>query len=171
MRTTELSFEGFNQGACRTPDPDYGYDLHFPVSESAGNAPQIARAKAVCTSCPVVTACRAFALANAVDGVWGGMTEGERRVVRAREQKRELAAAQADEAASEQLPGEDDQSAAPALPSYQTARQRLAKARRALAQTQEAGDAAAIAHAADRVADAEQLFEAVRVQDSAGAVA
>jgi WhiB family redox-sensing transcriptional regulator len=171
---TELRFEGFNQGACRTPDPEYGYDLHFPVSEAEGNEPQIARAKAVCESCPAITACRTWALANAVDGIWGGMTEDERRAARAREMKREreLAAAQAtDEADDEQLPGEEDQPEQPALPTYQTARDRLGRARRALTLAQKAGDTDAIDRAEQRVADAADQFAAVRTQDTAGAVA
>lgn len=40
------------------------------------------RAKAVCTGCPVRTECLADALDNRVEfGVWGGMTERERRAL------------------------------------------------------------------------------------------
>jgi WhiB family redox-sensing transcriptional regulator len=40
------------------------------------------RAKAVCTGCPVRTECLVEALDNRVEwGVWGGMTERERRAL------------------------------------------------------------------------------------------
>ncbi|MFE7779418.1 WhiB family transcriptional regulator, partial [Streptomyces sp. NPDC057445] len=40
------------------------------------------RAKAVCLGCPVQTECLAEALDNRIEfGVWGGMTERERRAL------------------------------------------------------------------------------------------
>lgn len=42
----------------------------------------MAAAKAVCGRCPVVTACRADALAHAPFGIAGGLTEDERAAVR-----------------------------------------------------------------------------------------
>ncbi|MFE5538720.1 WhiB family transcriptional regulator [Streptomyces sp. NPDC056492] len=58
--------------ACRTTDPDELY-----VQGAAQS-----RAKAVCTGCPVRTECLADALDNRVEfGVWGGMTERERRAL------------------------------------------------------------------------------------------
>ncbi len=58
--------------ACRGTDPD---DLF--VQGAAQN-----RAKAVCLRCPVRTECLADALDNNVEwGVWGGMTERERRAL------------------------------------------------------------------------------------------
>lgn len=57
---------------CRTTDPD---DLF--VQGAAQN-----RAKVVCLGCPVRTECLADALDNRVEfGVWGGMTERERRAL------------------------------------------------------------------------------------------
>lgn len=57
---------------CRTTDPD---DLF--VQGAAQN-----RAKQVCLGCPVRTECLADALDNRVEfGVWGGMTERERRAL------------------------------------------------------------------------------------------
>jgi WhiB family redox-sensing transcriptional regulator len=42
-------------------------------------------ARAVCTTCPVRLECLAEALDNRLDfGVWGGMTERERRALRRR---------------------------------------------------------------------------------------
>lgn len=58
--------------ACRTTDPDELF-----VQGAAQN-----RAKAVCNGCPVRTECLADALDNRVEfGVWGGMTERERRAL------------------------------------------------------------------------------------------
>lgn len=69
------------RGACGTVPPD----LFFPISP-AGAFPasrrQIAEAKAVCHSCPVIEDCRTWVLANprlAEHGVWAGTTEAERR--------------------------------------------------------------------------------------------
>lgn len=58
--------------ACRQTDPDrlfvQGAEQH--------------QAKALCLSCPVRTECLADALDNHVEfGVWGGMTERERRAL------------------------------------------------------------------------------------------
>jgi WhiB family transcriptional regulator, redox-sensing transcriptional regulator len=61
-----------SRGACRTSDPDTLF-----VQGAAQN-----RAKAVCMGCPVRTECLADALDNRVEfGVWGGMTERERRAL------------------------------------------------------------------------------------------
>jgi WhiB family redox-sensing transcriptional regulator len=60
------------RSSCKTSDPD---DLF--VSGAAQN-----RAKAVCMGCPVRTECLSDALDNRVEfGVWGGMTERERRAL------------------------------------------------------------------------------------------
>jgi len=60
------------RGACLTTDPDELF-----VQGAAQN-----RAKAVCQGCPVRTECLADALDNRVEfGVWGGMTERERRAL------------------------------------------------------------------------------------------
>src|SRR3954463_3858844 len=58
--------------ACRGTDPDALF-----VQGAAQN-----RAKLVCVGCPVRTECLADALDNRVEfGVWGGMTERERRAL------------------------------------------------------------------------------------------
>lgn len=60
------------QAACRNSDPDSLF-----VQGAAQN-----RAKAVCMGCQVRTECLADALDNRVEfGVWGGMTERERRAL------------------------------------------------------------------------------------------
>ena len=58
--------------ACSTADPDELF-----VTGAAQN-----RAKLVCQGCPVRTECLSDALDNQVEfGVWGGMTERERRAL------------------------------------------------------------------------------------------
>ncbi|MDH6521487.1 WhiB family redox-sensing transcriptional regulator [Streptomyces sp. SAI-208] len=60
------------QGLCRTADPD---DLF--VEGAAQN-----RAKALCSGCTVRTECLAYALDQRIEfGIWGGMTERERRAL------------------------------------------------------------------------------------------
>ncbi|MFF0740352.1 WhiB family transcriptional regulator [Streptomyces sp. NPDC004111] len=60
------------RAACRTADPE---ELFVE-----GAAQQ--RAKAVCEGCPVRTQCLAYALDLRIEhGVWGGMTERERRAL------------------------------------------------------------------------------------------
>jgi len=58
--------------ACGSRDPDELF-----VTGAAQN-----RVKALCFNCPVRTECLADALDNCVEfGVWGGMTERERRAL------------------------------------------------------------------------------------------
>lgn len=60
------------RAACRATDPDALF-----VQGAAQN-----RAKALCSGCVVRTECLADALDNEVEfGVWGGMTERERRAL------------------------------------------------------------------------------------------
>lgn len=61
-------------GACRDVDPE----LLF----SSGSVQT--RAKRICRSCPVWRQCRTEALENRIEfGLWGGLTERERRVIHA----------------------------------------------------------------------------------------
>ncbi|MEU6974127.1 WhiB family transcriptional regulator [Kitasatospora aureofaciens] len=58
--------------ACRTTDPDEMFADHAHQT----------RAKATCSGCPSRTPCLAHALDNRIEfGVWGGMTERERRAL------------------------------------------------------------------------------------------
>ncbi len=58
--------------ACRSEDPDALF-----VQGAEQN-----RAKVICRGCPVRTECLADALDNRIEfGVWGGMTERERRAL------------------------------------------------------------------------------------------
>ncbi|WP_129666868.1 WhiB family transcriptional regulator [Phytoactinopolyspora endophytica] len=68
---TELN-DWMSEAACRSAEPD---ELFVPGA--AQN-----RAKAVCFGCPVRTECLADALDNRTEfGIWGGMTERERRAL------------------------------------------------------------------------------------------
>ena len=74
--TTRESFnnrgEWITQAHCRNVDPDELF-----VKGAAQR-----KAVAICRHCPVVLQCRADALDNKVEfGVWGGMTERQRRAL------------------------------------------------------------------------------------------
>jgi WhiB family transcriptional regulator, redox-sensing transcriptional regulator len=48
-----------------------------------------AAAKAICARCPVIVACRDYAMrANEAFGVWGGLGEAERRILMQRQHTR-----------------------------------------------------------------------------------
>lgn len=72
VTTDTLTTDWTSRALCHTSDPD----LLF----ARGAAQNLA--KLVCRSCPVRTQCLADALDNRVEyGVWGGMTERERRAL------------------------------------------------------------------------------------------
>jgi WhiB family redox-sensing transcriptional regulator len=59
------------RAACRGVDPD----IFYPVSDDDAE-----EAKAVCASCQVRQSCLEYSLAaREREGVWGGLTERERR--------------------------------------------------------------------------------------------
>ncbi len=61
------------KAACKGVDPD----LFYPIKDSDAED-----AKAVCQQCPVRVPCLEYALANnEKEGVWGGLTERERRTI------------------------------------------------------------------------------------------
>ncbi|MFJ3670283.1 WhiB family transcriptional regulator [Streptomyces sp. NPDC090106] len=68
MSVVEQEWE--ERAKCRTADPDELF-----VDGAAQH-----RAKTLCTGCPVRTECLSYALDHRIEhGVWGGMTERERR--------------------------------------------------------------------------------------------
>ena len=70
-----------HNAACRDEDPE----LFFPVGTSGPAILQVAQAKAVCHRCPVASDCLTWALQSGQDaGVWGGMSEDERRALKRR---------------------------------------------------------------------------------------
>ena len=69
----DVTGEWEDRALCRTVDADMFF---------APGATQEHRAKVVCKTCPVRWECLAYALRNRVEhGVWGGMTDRERRRV------------------------------------------------------------------------------------------
>jgi WhiB family redox-sensing transcriptional regulator len=72
-------FEWRDQALCRDTDPE----LFFPVGTTGLALSAIDEAKQVCGECLVQTECLDFALdTNQDSGVWGGLSEEERRVIR-----------------------------------------------------------------------------------------
>jgi WhiB family redox-sensing transcriptional regulator len=67
--------------ACRDADPE----LFFPDGDIRSARAQVKTAKLICRGCPVRATCLSWALASGQDdGIWGGMTEDERRWLRRR---------------------------------------------------------------------------------------
>ncbi|GAB2603860.1 WhiB family transcriptional regulator [Kribbella endophytica] len=67
------------RAACRTEDPG----LFFPIGTTEPALRQIEEAKTVCAHCEVTDACLDWALRTGQDaGVWGGLSEDERRTLR-----------------------------------------------------------------------------------------
>ena len=65
-----------HDAACRDVDPE----LFFPIGNTGPALLQIDEAKQVCRRCPAIEACLQWALESGQDaGVWGGMSEDERR--------------------------------------------------------------------------------------------
>jgi WhiB family redox-sensing transcriptional regulator len=76
-----LTTDWQDMAACRESDPD----LFFPVGTTGPAVEQIARAVAVCSTCPVQSICLQHALeSNQESGVWGGYPEEDRRLLRKR---------------------------------------------------------------------------------------
>lgn len=68
-----------DHAACKDSHPG----LFFPIGSTGDALGEIEAAKAVCRSCPVRRECLAFAVeTNQDSGVWGGMSEDERRALR-----------------------------------------------------------------------------------------
>ena len=78
MRTSAVHPQGIDETElpCRSEDPE----LYFAESPT-----DVELAKAICQGCPVRAECLAWALeANQDHGVWGGLSEEERRSLRRR---------------------------------------------------------------------------------------
>lgn len=70
-----------HNAACLTEDPE----LFFPIGNTGPALAQIDEAKAVCNRCEVVDSCLKWALETGQDsGVWGGLSEDERRALKRR---------------------------------------------------------------------------------------
>lgn len=65
-------------GACRELDTELFF--HPEGERGSSRRRRAANAKAVCASCPMIEQCRSHALTSREPyGIWGGMTEEERR--------------------------------------------------------------------------------------------
>lgn len=70
-----------HRAACRDVDPE----LFFPIGNTGPAILQIEEAKQVCRRCDVTDACLRWALESGQEaGVWGGMSEDERRALKRR---------------------------------------------------------------------------------------
>ncbi|MFE5519840.1 WhiB family transcriptional regulator [Streptomyces virginiae] len=70
-----------HNAVCREEDPE----LFFPIGNTGSALLQLEEAKAVCRRCPVMEACLQWALESGQDdGVWGGLSEDERRAMKRR---------------------------------------------------------------------------------------
>ncbi|GGM95676.1 transcriptional regulator WhiB [Thermopolyspora flexuosa] len=70
-----------HRAACRDVDPE----LFFPIGNTGPALLQIEEAKQVCRQCSVSELCLKWALETGQDaGVWGGMSEDERRALKRR---------------------------------------------------------------------------------------
>jgi WhiB family redox-sensing transcriptional regulator len=73
-----------HEAACLEEDPE----LFFPIGDTGPAALQIEEAKAVCRRCPVVETCLDWALETGQDaGVWGALSEKERRALVRRQRR------------------------------------------------------------------------------------
>jgi WhiB family transcriptional regulator, redox-sensing transcriptional regulator len=76
--------------ACRVLDPE----LFFPIGTTEPALLQTREATTICAACPVRRQCLAWALdSNQQTGIWGGLTEGERRSLQRRTLRAESGAA------------------------------------------------------------------------------
>jgi WhiB family transcriptional regulator, redox-sensing transcriptional regulator len=74
IRPREQAGPWLDRAVCRGIDPD----LFFPQRGEPTDP-----AKAVCAGCPVAAECLEYALVNGERfGVWGGLSERERRAIR-----------------------------------------------------------------------------------------
>jgi len=70
-----------HDAACSEVDPE----LFFPIGNTGPALLQIEEAKTVCRRCVVRDSCLRWALESGQDaGVWGGMSEDERRAYKRR---------------------------------------------------------------------------------------
>ncbi|HET8601663.1 MAG TPA: WhiB family transcriptional regulator [Segeticoccus sp.] len=78
-----------NRAACLDEDPE----LFFPIGNTGPAIAQIEEAKQVCRRCPVIETCLKWALETGQDaGVWGGLSEDERRALKRRNARARRAA-------------------------------------------------------------------------------
>lgn len=70
-----------HEAACLSEDPE----LFFPIGNTGPALLQVEEAKAICRLCVSLEPCREWALETGQDaGVWGGLSEDERRALKRR---------------------------------------------------------------------------------------
>lgn len=70
-----------DRATCLGEDPE----LFFPIGNTGPALFQIEEAKAVCRRCEVVDMCLRWAMESGADaGVWGGLSDDERRMLKRR---------------------------------------------------------------------------------------
>lgn len=75
------AFDWHEKAACRDKDPE----LFFPAGNASAAYRQIEKAKSICNECNVSAVCLRYALRHSQDfGVWGGLSEDERRSLKRR---------------------------------------------------------------------------------------
>lgn len=71
----------YHYAACQGKDPE----LFFPIGTTGPATLQLDEAKRVCAGCPVQSLCLEWAMLARIDyGVWGGLSEDERRTLKRR---------------------------------------------------------------------------------------
>jgi WhiB family redox-sensing transcriptional regulator len=81
IEAAEVPMNWDEEASCQGVDPN----VFFPERPSD----TVRAAKQICRGCPVRTQCLEFAIAARLDhGVWGGLTEGERRSLRRSRQRK-----------------------------------------------------------------------------------
>lgn len=71
--------EWVHRARCKDEDPE----LFFPLGSTGPAARQVEQARAVCMACDVRPECLEWAISTGQDsGVWGGLSEEERRALR-----------------------------------------------------------------------------------------
>lgn len=66
--------------ACAYVDPELFFPQEIEIGDSAivSKYANIAAAKAICNSCPLIVPCLEYAINNSEIGIWGGTTESQR---------------------------------------------------------------------------------------------
>lgn len=81
MNMENIRMDWRHRAACLDEDPE----LFFPIGNTGPALAQIEEAKQVCRRCEVTEVCLQWALGNGQDsGVWGGLSEDERRAMKRR---------------------------------------------------------------------------------------
>ncbi|MEU0059687.1 WhiB family transcriptional regulator [Streptomyces sp. NPDC006334] len=92
MPASEAGVDWRHRAVCREEDPE----LFFPIGNTGPALLQIEEAKAVCHRCPVIEQCLQWALESGTDeGVWGGLSEDDRRAMKRRAVRNRLQARKA----------------------------------------------------------------------------